>query len=258
MFLKRVLKIFIVFVVLFSILLVRKQENNVIEKSTFSKRIKFKGIFFDTYVVDLWENKVKFFWKDNQGQNLSNFQNLKIFLENKNQVLLFATNAGIYSPKNTPLGLYIENSRELSPINLQNGVGNFYLKPNGIFFISNKGARIVQSSSYSYLTEDITFATQSGPLLLRNGKLHSKFNRTSKNRYIRNGVGIINPKKIVFVISNEKINLYYFASFFKEKFNCKNALYLDGFVSKMYLPELNRFDLRGTFTGMIAVSKKKK
>ncbi|WP_415180937.1 hypothetical protein [Nonlabens sp.] len=38
---------------------------------------------------------------------------------------------------------------------------------------------------------------------------------------------------MLFVLSKDKINFYDFADFFKGQ-GCKNALYLDGFVSRVY------------------------
>jgi len=58
----------------------------------------------------------------------------------------------------------------------------------------------------------------------------------SKNLNSRNGVGILSNGQLLFAMSKEKINFHSFASYFKSK-GCENALYLDGFISKTYLPE---------------------
>ena len=52
---------------------------------------------------------------------------------------------------------------------------------------------------------------------------------------IRNGVGVLPNGKLLFAISKEPIRFYDFANFFK-KAGCRNALYLDGFISRIYLP----------------------
>ena len=57
-------------------------------------------------------------------------------------------------------------------------------------------------------------------------------------------------------MSKEKINFYDFAHYFKS-LGCKNALYLDGFVSKTYLPEKGAMDLGGNFGVIIGETKKK-
>jgi len=97
-------------------------------------------------------------------------------------------------------------------------------------------------------------ATQSGPLLVIDGKLHPALTDGSKNVHIRNGVGINKDGKVVFVISNQKTNFYDFASLFKEVLECDNALYLDGAISKMFINETNRNE-DGRFGVMIGVVK---
>jgi uncharacterized protein YigE (DUF2233 family) len=77
----------------------------------------------------------------------------------------------------------------------------------------------------------------------------------SANVNIRNGVGILPDNKIVLAISKEEINLYDFAEYFKN-LGCKNALYLDGFVSRMYLPEKDLNTTDGDFGVIIGVSTK--
>jgi hypothetical protein len=45
----------------------------------------------------------------------------------------FATNAGMFDPALKPVGLYVEQGRELVHVNTRSGYGNFHMKPNGIF-----------------------------------------------------------------------------------------------------------------------------
>lgn len=52
-------------------------------------------------------------------------------------------------------------------------------------------------------------------------------------------------------MSKQKINFYDFATFFKNK-GCENALYLDGYVSRIYLPSKNWKQLDGNFGVIIA------
>jgi uncharacterized protein YigE (DUF2233 family) len=52
-------------------------------------------------------------------------------------------------------------------------------------------------------------------------------------------------------MSKDSITLYDFADFFKGV-GCKNALYLDGFVSRTYLPKKNWEQLDGNFGVIIA------
>jgi uncharacterized protein YigE (DUF2233 family) len=182
-------------------------------------------------------------------------ENLKKEMESDHQELLFAMNAGMYQRDRNPQGLYIENGKTIKSLDtLQDGYGNFYLQPNGIFFIKNDSAGVLPSTLFSQKNIKPTWATQSGPMLLINEKVHPIFKEGSTNLNIRNGVGVISPHEIVFVISQKEVNLFDFAMLFKEKLNCKNALYLDGFVSRAYIPTLDRKDLDGDFGVMIGIS----
>lgn len=88
-------------------------------------------------------------------------------------------------------------------------------------------------------------------MLLINGTIHPKFNEPSENIQIRNGVGILPNGNLLFAMSKEKINFYHFANFFKNN-NCENALYLDGFVSKTYLPSKDWLQTDGKYGIIIA------
>jgi uncharacterized protein YigE (DUF2233 family) len=93
-------------------------------------------------------------------------------------------------------------------------------------------------------------------MLLINGKMHPGFNKGSTNLNIRNGVGILPDKRIIFAMSKREINFYDFATYFKNK-GCKNALYLDGLVSRTYLPEKRWIQTDGNFGVMIGVTTSK-
>jgi uncharacterized protein YigE (DUF2233 family) len=173
------------------------------------------------------------------------------------QKLLMAMNGGMFEQDFSPLGLYIENGKMLQSINLRKGNGNFYMEPNGIFFIDKKQKAYVISTKDFHLNDSVSYATQSGPMLLINGAINSKFTAGSKNVNIRNGVGVKPNGEVVFAVSKEEINFYDFAKWFKER-GCINALYLDGFVSRIYLPEKQIEQMDGKFGVMIGVVSVKK
>lgn len=209
-----------------------------------------------SYIVDPSQQELKFYWKDQKGNIYGNFQNLKSELEKSGEELTFAMNGGMYTRDLSPQGLYIENGKTYAPIDTnKNGYGNFYLQPNGIFFLTNEGkATICTTDSFSD-NGSIRYATQSGPMLLIEGEIHPKFNKGSSNVHIRNGVGILPNGNLLFAMSKKKINFYDFASYFKEK-SCENALYLDGFVSRTYLPSEDWIQLDGNFGVIIGETKK--
>lgn len=206
-----------------------------------------------SYAVDPLSQDLRFFWKDNQGNSYQNFANLKDACLQENKTLVFAMNGGMYIADGSPQGLYIENGKQLTKVDTQaTGYGNFYLQPNGIFYSTYANEVCISTTSEFKLDSSIKYATQSGPMLLINGNVHPKFTKGSPNLNIRNGVGVLPDGKLLFVMSKERINFYDFAMFFKRK-GCMNALYLDGFVSRTYLPAQNWEQLDGNFGVIIGV-----
>jgi uncharacterized protein YigE (DUF2233 family) len=163
-------------------------------------------------------------------------------------------NGGMYKQDHSPQGLFIERFKRLTPLDTSSGHGNFYLKPNGVFYIAtNNTPFICKTSNFNYKSK-VMYATQSGPMLVIDGEIHPEFERGSANLNIRNGVGILPDNNIVFVMSKKEINFYDFARYFKS-IGCKNALYLDGLVSRTYLPEKNWIQTDGDFGVIIGVTK---
>lgn len=212
---------------------------------------------FLTYKVDLKKQDLRLYWKNDNDQNIGSIQNLKLWLEGKNRILEFAMNAGMYKKDNSPQGLYIEKQKILSPLDTTKSSGNFYLKPNGIFYLTtNKTAAICRTEDFRNI-EKVEYATQSGPMLLIDGQIHPEFKKGSANLNIRNGVGILPDGKVLFVLSKKEINFYDFANYFKS-LGCKNALYLDGFVSRAFAPSENWIQTDGNFGALFAVTSFKK
>ncbi len=209
---------------------------------------------FVTYEVDPETQNLKMYWKNNAGENFENANNLKKHLENKGEKLLFSVNGGMYNKEQEPQGLYIENGVVLSKLDTNTvGYGNFYLQPNGVFFLTDNKKALITTTNNFKPSNNILFATQSGPMLLVDGVYNPLFGKNSTNLNIRNGVGILPNGHPFFVQSVNEVNLYEFAKVFKDK-GCENALYLDGYVSKTYLPEKKWEQLDGDFAVIIAVS----
>lgn len=206
------------------------------------------------YVVDPYVNQVSMHWKTEKGEAIRTLGRLKEELEIKQQKLLFAMNGGMFEQDYAPKGLYIEDFKQLRALDTLQGAGNFYLQPNGVFYLTkNKTAHIVKTTEFKD-TESIQFATQSGPLLVIDNQLNKQFTPNSTNLNIRNGVGVKANGEIVFAMSKDQVNFYTFAQLFKN-LGCKNALYLDGFVSRAYLPSKNWSQLEGDFGVIIGVSE---
>ena len=220
-----------------------------------SKNSKKDDANFIYYEVNFKTDKIKLYWKNDSGQILKSLNNLKSYASSKKENLVFATNAGMYKIDNSPQGLFIQNTNLINGTDTSKGTGNFYLQPNGIFYITKDESAFIKTTANFKMNNDIEYATQSGPMLIIENEINSIFNKTSTNLNIRNGVGITMDNKIIFAMSKTAISFYDFANYFKSM-GCVNALYLDGFVSRTYLPKKNWIQVDGNFGVMIGVTRK--
>lgn len=192
---------------------------------------------------------VNILWANDAGEALRTFPAALQFLKVADPQALTMMNGGIFEPDGIPSGLLIQNGKEFHPINRKAGEGNFYLQPNGVFLISQRGASIIATSEYPPKDTTILCAVQSGPLLLRHGKTHPAFNANSTSRLLRNGVGIDKNGHVILAITDSGSpkfpNLHEFAQLFRQ-LGCNDALFLDGDISQMrsgsdLLRQSNRF-----------------
>lgn len=204
--------------------------------------------------VDVKRERLQLFLRDDAGQPFKRFEPLSKWLDAKGKKLIFAMNAGMFDRNYLPVGLMIVEGKQISPLNAATGEGNFFLKPNGVFLISDSGARVVETSEYPSLRNPAILATQSGPLLLRDNKIHPAFKPDSKNRLIRNGVGVSTDGTVLFVISEDPVNFYEFAALFRDKLHCADALYLDGVISSLHSSQLKRSDSRLDLGPILAIT----
>jgi len=199
--------------------------------------VMFRGQGFFVRSVDPPKEDLRLFWKDDEGNPLQDFVRLEKAVNAKGEKLVFAANAGMFESDSRPVGLLVQDGDEKSPLNLKDGTGNFYMKPNGVFLINEKHeAFVVESSAYTALLSPATWATQSGPLLVHGGSILPEFNADSKNLAVRSGVGVRNDGTVVFSISRLPVNFYTFASLFLKLLKCPNVLYLDGTISAFHVP----------------------
>ena len=87
---------------------------------TFSKPLTDDEKFIE-YRIDLKKQNLKLYWKDDNNNPFKNFQNLKAWLDLKGQKLVFAMNGGMYKTDNSPLGLFIEATKVVTPLNKRSG-----------------------------------------------------------------------------------------------------------------------------------------
>jgi uncharacterized protein YigE (DUF2233 family) len=205
--------------------------------------------------VDLRKERLQLFLRDDAGQPIKRFDRLVALLGARGLKLTFAMNAGMFHADFSPVGLFISDGKRLSPLNTADDYGNFFLKPNGVFVVTETGARVVESSEFPSIRERITLATQSGPMLVHRGKLHPAFNAKSESRLYRNGVCAPTPDVAVFVNSEVPVNFHEFASFFRDTLQCTEALFLDGTINSLYSTQLRRSDFRMDLGPIIGVAE---
>jgi uncharacterized protein YigE (DUF2233 family) len=204
--------------------------------------------------VDLRKQTVRLYWKRPDGTPYAYLSALPRTLEGEAARLQFATNAGMFDPALKPVGLYVEQGRELVHANTSSGYGNFHMKPNGVFFISANRAAVAETRAFLKQRLHADLATQSGPMLVINGRLHPRFDRRSTSLKTRNGVGVRADGKVIFVISQGEVSFDAFARLFRDGLNCPNALFLDGgSASSLYAPSINRHGNIVSLGPMLAV-----
>src|SRR5207247_2021805 len=103
-----------------------------------AERVSYLGTEFVAYWVDFKSDELDLYWRDSTGQPLGSFDRLRKHLGPRSSNLKFAINAGIFSWGQAPLGLHIEASNVLQKLNLsdlESAQVNFYMKPNGVFYV---------------------------------------------------------------------------------------------------------------------------
>lgn len=231
-----------------------------------------RGVHFWFYVYDPEVEELRLHLTKEAGQPNTALKVAETFaVEGKKPV--FITNAGIFEGNFRPTGLHVSEGKTLKKLNLETFVKeqegqftpNFYLKPNGVFAIDKKGrSLILESRRFAKSGFQPYLATQSGPLLVANGKIHPVLTHDSTSARFRNGVGVQQDGTVVFacsVLEPDKglSNLYTFAEFFRDGLDCPDALYLDGTISYVFIegktPPLEQTNL---FAGIFSITSKAK
>ena len=96
--------------------------------------------------------------------------------------------------------------------------------PNGVFWIGDGVAGVEETSRYLADPPAARFATQSGPMLVIDGRIHPKILPTGTSEKIRNGVCVRDGTTAIFAISEEPVTFYAFARLFRDGLGCANAL----------------------------------
>jgi uncharacterized protein YigE (DUF2233 family) len=219
-----------------------------------ARTLTHQGVAYEVVVIDLRRADLRVYLDDERGARIGTFGRLRAFLGRRGVELLAATNAGIFEPGFVPTGLHVERGVALRPLNLARGEGNFFTQPNGVFFIAQGGAGIAESSAFARRGAPVQEATQSGPLLLLDGKIPPGISPRSRHRKLRSGVCVIDERQVAFGISRAEVTFHQMAKMFAQALSCRSALYLDGTISGLHAPQIGRTDEdRGPFAGILGV-----
>jgi uncharacterized protein YigE (DUF2233 family) len=150
--------------------------------------------------------------------------------------LVVATNGGLYHSPEVPVGWTVVDGVQTRPIERGEGVGNFFLTPNGAFWLDAAGPHVARTEAIA-ATGKVRAATQSGPLLVERGALHPAFLPASDSAKARNGVGRVDEHTVV-LASCGPLNFHAFATLFRDVLHAPDALFLDGSISTLFGPSL--------------------
>lgn len=212
--------------------------------ATDCSRIKYNGQDYIICSVSAAEEPQLGLWLyDNNDQPLNNFRRLRNYLPD-GQTLTFAMNAGMFHADYAPVGLFQSGKKFHGRLITTESSGNFGLLPNGVF--CSGGAtpfQVIETRDFAKAKPSCRLATQSGPMLVVEGKLHPRFLVDSDSRHIRNGVGVSPDGQTAwFAISNRPVTFYEFGQLFRDKLGVQSALYFDGSISRLYAPQVGRND----------------
>ena len=192
----------------------------------------FEGVSYIVCAVDSAKYDIRLSRLQTDGTPYRSLARLLETAKGGGMPFIFAMNAGMYHEDLSPVGLYVEEGKEQAMLQSGEGEGNFFLKPNGVFFVTAAGkAGVLTTEDYAAEKPAAWFATQSGPMLVINGAPHPKFEENGASRFIRNGVGLRADGTAVFAISRTEVSFGSFARLFRDALECPNALYFDGVVS---------------------------
>ena len=177
---------------------------------------------FLAFQLDPLHQHLRLYYQDDTGGRLGSLGRLREWLARRGRRLVFACNGGMYRPNHRPVGLFVANGRTRTPLDTGRGAGNFYLPPNGVFYLTaDRRAGISTTAAFGGVGP-VQFATQSGPLLVVDGRLNPAFRAGSANVQVRNGVGLLPDGQVLLVMSRRKVSFYDFARYFQRR-GCRAA-----------------------------------
>lgn len=200
------------------------------------------------------EHDIRLFHSDAEGAPYFQFNTLERELDEQGETLIFAMNGGMYHEDRRPVGFFRDQNGDQATVNTNDGPGNFHLKPNGVFWLSARAAGVTESQAFLDQALDPVYATQSGPMLVIDGALHPGLNPDGTSHRRRNGVGVsADGQTVHFAISDTAVTFHEFATLFRDEIGVPNALFLDGQVSRIYAPDIDRNEIGPDLGPMVGV-----
>ena len=181
-------------------------------------------------------------------------------LEKRGQGMVLGMNAGMYEPDFSMAGLAVEDGVLRKALNQRRAGGNFYTRPNGVFFVDAHGPHVLTTQAFATRGLDgVQTATQSGPMLLLPSDdaggtptIHPRLNPGSTSVHTRNAVGVFGSM-VYLVISEDEVNLHALAVMMRDQLDCQAALYLDGTVSALKAGAVELGGVARRFGGVLYV-----
>ncbi|HEU0301585.1 MAG TPA: phosphodiester glycosidase family protein [Longimicrobium sp.] len=236
----------------------------------------YRGVAYTWVRADPARVRVQAYWRDEHGRPIRSLTGLQRWLAGRGQVMLAGMNGGIFHTDATPAGLLVSEENVQDPLNEHAAApspgqrGNFYVQPNGVFFATTDGAlHITTTPGAKAFLDRMTAATQSGPLLVQNGRLTPAFrsadtlsawtgSAAQRARELpaglptRNAVCLGRDGTLYLVLTESGVRGDPFARFLRDRLRCRDALFLDGSYSALHVPG-RRTAARGDLVTLLAV-----
>ena len=207
------------------------------------QNVTFEGASLTHCIADPKRHRISTGLAPSAGEK---FGTIEAWAAGRNEsTIAFVMNGGMFGDDLKPIGYFVEDSERLVELNRESGDGNFFMKPNGVFFGSRGVWQILETDTFlRTVGTRPQFGTQSGPMLVINGELHPDIQDNGPSRQIRNGVGIDREGRAHFVISNDAISFGQLARYYRDELKTPNALFLDGNISSLWDRASGRMDSR--------------
>jgi len=195
---------------------------------------------------------VQLHWRNGEDQFWS-LDAVRRYLLAQGRCPVFVSNGGIYGKDYSPLGLHIENGKQIKKINPAKGSGNFSWN-SAVFALRNGKPEVRRHTSWPGAA-GVSIALQSGPALVIGGKRTSA-GQSDADRYSRGAVVAYQDGRVGFVHTLDRIAFRDLVNLAATRGRVRGMLYLDGRINDWWERGQDR-PARGFpwFAGILSVSR---